>query len=189
MSLRQIGDELGWSHHRVKRALVGAGVEPVRQRIKTPPTQTQLDQCAANGRMWKGKKRGEHSTSRRFAMILKKSGLVLEEANFPDIERLMFLTRYTAKHKSHILDREAFLTLFYNDSIFNSLYDRWMEADRCRWLMPSLDHKMPLSRGGTFDLDNLHFLTLFENRAKADMTMEEWVAFRSRYQVSASIFV
>lgn len=39
---------------------------------------------------------------------------------------------------------------------------------------PSLDHIVPKAKGGTNDLENLQFLSWFENRCKNDMTQLEW---------------
>lgn len=41
-------------------------------------------------------------------------------------------------------------------------------------LRPSLDHILPKSRGGSEELNNLQFLTWFENFSKRDMTQKEW---------------
>ena len=54
---------------------------------------------------------------------------------------------------------------------------------------PSIDHKIPLSRGGTNELNNLHFVTLFENLAKRDMTMEEWEEFKIKTNTTSTLFI
>ena len=46
-------------------------------------------------------------------------------------------------------------------------------------MKPSVDHIKPSSIGGTYDLDNLQFLTWFENRAKNDMSMDEWIDIKN----------
>jgi len=46
-------------------------------------------------------------------------------------------------------------------------------------LKPSLDHILPKSRGGSEELNNLQFLTWFENFSKRDMTQEEWELVKS----------
>lgn len=40
----------------------------------------------------------------------------------------------------------------------------------------SVDHKFPLSRGGTDDISNLHFLCRPCNSSKGDKTLAEWLA-------------
>lgn len=44
---------------------------------------------------------------------------------------------------------------------------------------PSLDHIVPKAKGGTNDLENLQFLSWFENRCKNDMTQDEWNILKS----------
>ncbi|MBR0288533.1 MAG: HNH endonuclease [Selenomonadaceae bacterium] len=45
----------------------------------------------------------------------------------------------------------------------------------------SLDHIIPLSRGGTWDLENLQVISWFDNRAKCDMTQDEYEAMKKKY--------
>jgi hypothetical protein len=40
----------------------------------------------------------------------------------------------------------------------------------------SLDHRLPTAQGGTNDLDNLEICTIVSNRAKADLTLEDFYA-------------
>jgi hypothetical protein len=43
--------------------------------------------------------------------------------------------------------------------------------------------------GGGWSLDNLCFLTWFENRAKADMSADEWAAFRRQTNTTSDLFI
>ncbi len=52
-----------------------------------------------------------------------------------------------------------------------------------------LDHKIPISKGGTYDIENLQILTWFENRAKCDMTQEEWEKFKNKTNTESAYFV
>lgn len=78
-------------------------------------------------------------------------------------------------NKGHFLN---FIDRFYFDPYFNFLYKRWINVNKLSNYKPSIDHKIPLSKNGTNSLDNLMFLTWFENRAKEDMTWDEWQSFR-----------
>lgn len=54
---------------------------------------------------------------------------------------------------------------------------------------PSIDHIIPLSRGGTSKIDNLQILTVFENLAKRDMTMLEWNNFKYSTNTHSNYFI
>lgn len=73
----------------------------------------------------------------------------------------------------------AYIEKFYYDSQFNVIYNKWIENDKDKWLMPSIDHINPKANGGNFDLGNLRFISWFENRAKADMSLDEWEKVKS----------
>lgn len=57
------------------------------------------------------------------------------------------------------------------------------------WYKPSIDHIIPKSKGGTNDLNNLQFLTVFENLNKRDMTMEEWSYFKLLTNTSSDLYI
>ena len=69
---------------------------------------------------------------------------------------------------------KTYIEKFYNDDRFNSIYTTWINGGKVKYKKPSLDHITPKSKGGTNSLDNLQFLTWFENRCKNDMTQTEW---------------
>lgn len=54
---------------------------------------------------------------------------------------------------------------------------------------PSIDHKMPISRGGNNDIQNLQFLTVFENLCKRDMTEQEWLLFKNKTSTKSEYFI
>ena len=63
---------------------------------------------------------------------------------------------------------------FYDDIQFNRIYKIWVDSNFEPYKRPSLDHIVPKAKGGTNDLENLQFLSWFENRCKNDMTQLEW---------------
>ena len=63
---------------------------------------------------------------------------------------------------------------FYNDNQFNMIYNTWIASGKVKYKKPSVDHVIPKSRGGSNSLDNLQFLSWFENRCKNDMSQNEW---------------
>ena len=88
---------------------------------------------------------------------------------------------------------KGYINYFYNDFQFNAVYDFWKKQERANtfydWAKPSLDHIIPWSRGGRHNKENLHFLTVFENLAKRDMTMEEWTEFKQKTNTMSDYFI
>ncbi len=83
---------------------------------------------------------------------------------------------------------------FWYDSQFNKIYKFWQNNKLKHptfydWAKPSLDHIIPISKGGTNTLDNFQFLTTFENLAKRDMTMEEWNLFKKETKTTSNYFI
>ena len=73
----------------------------------------------------------------------------------------------------------SYIEKFYFDKQFNLLYDRWISSGCKPYMKPSIDHITPKAKGGTNALDNLQFLTWFENRCKNDMSQEDWDKMKS----------
>ena len=85
------------------------------------------------------------------------------------------------------------INYFYNDNQFNKIYDFWKEHQKNNtfydWAKPSLDHINPKSKGGENVKENLQFLTVFENLAKRDMSMEEWNQFKKDTHTTSDYFI
>lgn len=110
---------------------------------------------------------------------------------FDDIEKLKFLNNVISRHRIHFEDDSkymAYLDKFYHTEPFNTIYSEWIKSWKCKWKMPSIEHLLPVSRWGNFELDNLCFTTWFENRAKAEMTIEEWHTFKFINTTSSNLF-
>lgn len=112
---------------------------------------------------------------------------------YGDIAKLKFLSSLYTDDRQRFVNagttRQAFMDKFYFDKDFNAMYSTWLAQGKPKWIIPSLDHKTPLSKGGSWELDNLHFMTWFENRAKADMTFEEWTAFKAATNTTSDLFI
>lgn len=112
---------------------------------------------------------------------------------------------YVHKMLTHITDnyygaqceleeyKKAIETIYYSKQ-FNAIYNFWKN---CTFIIntfydlakPSIDHIIPLSRGGTSKIENLQILTVFENLAKRDMTQEEWDEFKKITNTHSNYFI
>ena len=121
--------------------------------------------------------------------------------SFEDFEKFLFIHKLL----THIIDNyygtqcdlneyKTAVQYFYNNNQFNKVYDFWQKHKNesstfYDLAKPSIDHIIPLSRGGTSKLSNLQVLTVFENLAKRDMTMEEWNNFKKRTNTHSNYFI
>ena len=111
-----------------------------------------------------------------------------------EIEKLKCLNKLIVRGDriSKEFDAEIYMNYikkFYHDTKFNRVYDIWSNSDKNKWALPSLDHIIPLSRGGDNSLNNLQVLTWFENKSKFTMTQEEWEEFRIKTNTHSEYFV
>ena len=117
--------------------------------------------------------------------------------SFNDFDKFLFVhkaIRSTVGIESLSKEQyKEYINYFYFDDQFNMIYNFWKKQERDKtfydWAKPSLDHIIPLSRGGRNEKENLHFLTVFENLAKRDMTLDEWTAFKIKTNTTSDYFV
>lgn len=186
-SLRMIASEFQTNHHLIKRILLREGIQiSSKGRKKFPPTAEQKKLRGerrkarhASGELviWsKGKKMTQDFLLKNMIAHLRWEVKLEWLRKFEDIERLKFLNKVVSRYRLHFdtCTYVAFVERFYHDSQFISLYSRWNASNKDKWLIPSIDHINPKASGGDFNLDNLRFITWFENRAKADMSLAEW---------------
>ena len=117
--------------------------------------------------------------------------------SFGDFDKFLFIhkaIRSTIGIELMSLEEyKDYIEHFYYDDQFNAVYDFWERQERTStfydWAKPSLDHIIPWSKGGRHNKENLHFLTVFENLSKRDMTMEEWNIFKKMTNTTSDYFI
>lgn len=125
----------------------------------------------------KGKKMSREHILKNMKAHLKYN-VSLEWLNgFDDIEKLKYLNRSISRKRdckgftTEIY--KTFIEKFYADSRFNCLYHKWLYK-KDKWIKPSLDHITAKCKGGKLSIDNLQYISWFENRAKMDIPQEQW---------------
>lgn len=106
--------------------------------------------------------------------------------SFHNLEKVKYLNKMIHRERdskgftSELYKR--YVEKFYYDKDFNYLFDNWV-ASGDRWIKPSLDHIVPRSKGCSItDIDNLRFISNFENRAKVDMDECYWNDMKNRIE-------
>ena len=183
-TLRKVAKHFGVSHHLVRRKLVKMGVS-IRQKggnMRIGPMSEEHKRKiseAAKGRpcYWKGKKIPKSVLYKNMVGHIRWDVTVSFLEQFDDIDKLKCLNKMLSRDRvSEHFDTEKymmFIKRFYYDKKFCAQFNRFQETGN-KYDRPSLDHIVPLSRGGTWDLDNLQIISWFENRAKCDMTWDEY---------------
>lgn len=161
-SMRQIALEIGTNHKFISRLLKGKNFQTRKPKNLRGKKKFECDAERLYNNM---------ATHLRFDIDYKWL------MQFKDFKKLKLLNDV-------ITDRggrwdvttewyREYLIKFYNDNQFNIVYKKWVESNFDKYKRPSIDHIIPKSKGGNNDLDNLQFLSWFENRSKNDMTQEE----------------
>ena len=95
-----------------------------------------------------------------------------------DLEKLKMLNKALARERDmpniDLTFYKSFINKFYYDDRFNKIFEKYISSGYQKLFRPSLDHIVPKSRGGSNSLENLQYLTWFENLCKRDMKQDEW---------------
>jgi len=73
---------------------------------------------------------------------------------------------------------KQYIEYFWNDNHFNTIYKNYVNSNYESLLKPSLDHIIPKSKGGSDNLENLRITTWFENRARNNISIEQWATIK-----------
>lgn len=195
-TLRHLADLFNTNHHMVKRILIRNNVKITRRNTLKEFSEEHRRKISesSKGRLgyWKGKTMTEESVRKNMINHMKFEITLKDIEIYQDFEKLKFLTGGISRNIKHFNTKEkylAYIERFYNDHIFNKLYQLWLNNDKNKWYMPTLDHKQSRFNGGNWELENLQFLTWFENRAKAEMNMEEWEQFKKATNTQSDLFI
>jgi len=151
----------------------------MEKRIFSKEHRENISKACMGRETWsKGKKMPKSSIYKNMAAHLRFDVSVEWLLSFEDIEKLKVLNRcITCKGGRFELkteDYKAYIVRFYHDDQFNSVYEGWLKSGKEKWKRPTIDHINPRANGGCNRIENLQFLTWFENRAKCDMSQEDW---------------
>lgn len=186
-SLRSIANKFGTNHHYVRRALQSKNIPIVR--AKRPPFSDEHRariSASSKGRKspWAGKKVTREMLCKNMAQKIRFDVSWEWVNQFEDLEKLKFLNRcITPRDKRFQVTTEwyiEYINRFYYCDNFNRIYDKWLNNDKGSYFRPTIDHIVPVSKGGDNSLENLQFLTWFENRCKNDMSQNEWDIMKSK---------
>lgn len=188
-TLRMIAEKFNTDHHKIKRRLVENSIKITRRKsLKELSEEVRIKMSNTRKRLYKegkivtplGRKANKIDLYKNMRGHLKYDISLEWLMQFEDIEKLKFLNCSISNGREKIgFDTQIyknFINKFYNDSNFNRIYLKWISGGcKDNYLRPSLDHIIPKAKGGSLtDLNNLQFITWFENRAKKDLTQEEW---------------
>jgi len=193
MSLREIAGELKTNHKLIGRILVRNGIQITKRnklRVFTEEHKKKISESRKrlkeNG--WIPYNRGIKVSKDELYKNMKghlKYDVSLEWLKtFDDIEKLKLLNRSLSRKRdcegftSEIYI--SFIEKFYYDEQLNNLYAKWVET-KDKWMKPSLDHIQAKCKGGKLNiLNNLQFISWFENRAKMDIDNIQWQQMKQK---------
>ena len=189
-SLRDVATRLDTNHKLVKRYLDKNDIEikKAKQKPMSDLAKKKLSDKLKGRESWNKGLKTANKMPMKSRLENMKSHMrwnvdIEFLMNFEDFDKLKFLNKSISRKRDFgdIATEyyKIFINKFYKDIQFNKIYNNWKQNGEQKLLRPSLDHIIPKSRGGSEELNNLQFLTWFENFSKRDMTQEEWEIVKS----------
>ena len=162
-SMRSIADKLGTNHKLISRILKKNGIKTREPKNLRGVKKFNCDI-----------ERNYNNMATRLRFDVSTDWLM----QFNDFDKLKLLneviTNRSGRWDVSTEWYKSYISKFYYDEQFNRAYERWVNSGKEKYKKPSLDHITPKAKGGTNDIDNLQFLSWFENRCKNDMAQTEW---------------
>jgi len=162
-SMRSIANKLGTNHKLISRILKRNGVQTRKPKNLRGVKKFNCDI-----------ERNYNNMATHLRFDVSRDWLM----QFDDFDKLKLLneviTNRSGRWSVSTEWYKSYISKFYYDDQFNRIYENWIKSGKEKYKKPSIDHIVPKSKGGTNDIENLQFLTWFENRCKNDMTQTEW---------------
>jgi hypothetical protein len=184
-SIREAARSAGVSNHRMKRALISAGVEILR--APTQPFTESHKQALRGKRPWakcwsRGKKMSADFRLKN-AISHSRFDVSYEWASQFDLDVFMAINKAITPRSGRWSitsdDYRMIVEKFGRCSTVRRIVQRWLASGRNKYLALSFDHIKPTCRGGGCGIENIQPMTWFENRCKNDMTQEEWIRLKA----------
>lgn len=167
-SLRSIAKKCKTDHHTIERVFLRNGIF-LRPRVRKPAKRKYADK--------------RHAQYANMMYHLRFDVTLDWLLQFKDFDKLCFLNQQITNRDKRFAESTewyvSYIERFYFDETFNRLYRRYLQSGKSKYLKPSIDHIMPKSLGGTNDIDNLRFVTFFENMCKRDIPPDIWAEMKS----------
>lgn len=180
-TLRHIGEMIGKDHHYIERRLIANNITIEKHKTKKPYTdehRKKISMSCKGRTVWiTGKKHSREAIIKNMKNHLKYDVSYEWIDQFEDLERVKYLNHALCRKRDYdgydTNEYKKYIEKFYNDEKFVRLFNSWKETGD-KYIKPSLDHLIPKSKGGTLGVDNIQFISWFENRAKNDIPFEKW---------------
>ena len=148
-----------------------------KRRLQTSIKKNISKACKGRKAWSKGKKLPKESLYKNMASHIRFDVSSEWLSQYEDVEKLKFLNKCITNRLGRFIVSsdwyKSYITKFYYDKQFNNIYKKWLGS--CdKYLRPTIDHINPKANGGNNEINNLQFLTWFENRAKNDISQNEW---------------